>query len=70
MLQNNSFATETKEESAVDNTSSLLLWVAAGLLILSGVLMGIAFSNLLFSLLLWAGAMGCAGGALCLRRAR
>lgn len=54
----------------MDNTSSLLLWVAAGLLILSGVLMGIAFSNLLFSLLLWAGAMGCAGGALCLRRAR
>lgn len=54
----------------MDNTSSLLLWVAAGLLILSGVLMGIAFSNLLFSALLWAGAAGCAGGAICFRQAR
>lgn len=54
----------------MEKLSSTLLWLAAGLLILSGILMGIAFSSLLFSLLLWAGAMGCAGGALCFRRAR
>lgn len=54
----------------MEKLSSTLLWLAAGLLILSGVLMGIAFSNLLFPLLLWAGALGCAGGAICFRRAQ
>lgn len=52
----------------MEHLSSTLLLVAAALLTVSGLLMGIALEGRLLPVLLYTGALGCVSGGLLFRR--